>query len=153
MDQNQEQNQEQKETQEQIIPKGSQTQTQKVTDTSVYSMDVPKEQILVTVKQLLKDSETMTEEQLYDKYELFRRKFFRTFITCIKSKKEDHNNIYSEISKMLTIREQMISKQKSSFEANSQISESLAERYLYPHTGKPSEEKMKALKEKYKNEK
>ena len=115
-------------------------------DPSVYAIDISKDEILSCIEYLLQDVELLSKDDLYMKYESFRRKFFKIFITCIESKKEDRPKILHELKLLLNIREEKKNKVKSDVEANIQVAEYMAKQYIYPHTGEPSlEEKKKAI--------
>lgn len=106
-----------------------------------------KEDIYITVCNILEDKEILTQFELEEKYKDFKEKFFRIFDLCISSTEDKYNDIKQKISLMLNIRDDVKTGKKSDIEANVQVGEYCAKLYIYPKTGEPTiEQKKEALK-------
>jgi hypothetical protein len=99
----------------------------------------PKQEILDTLRKVQEDSDKLCTSDLDTKYLEFKRTFPRFYDKCLLNEP----GTYNEIKMMLDVREKMSTGSVSEIEANVQISEYMAKKYVYPQMGEPTKEQKK----------
>lgn len=112
-------------------------------------MNQDKTYIYETTKAIIEDVKTLSREELDIKYEKFKTDFYKLYETAIikSATPYDTSMFLRELAIMLAIRQDVISGKKTDIEANIQVGEYMAKKYVYPKTGEPTiEQKKVALK-------
>lgn len=99
----------------------------------------PKDEILRDILNIQRDLDVLTRVELDAKYIEFKRTFPKFYEKCLLNEKSTFN----EIKMMLDLREEVSTGTKSEIEANVQISEHMAKKYVYPQMGEPSVQQKK----------
>jgi hypothetical protein len=111
-------------------------------------MEVSKYEILKTASELVIDIDNLTMNEIEEKYLSFKQKFPKLYQIIIQGPilGKTNNQIISELSIILGIREEVKSGLKDGISANVQVGEYMAKQYLYPVIGTPTiEQKKNAL--------
>jgi hypothetical protein len=109
-----------------------------------YTMDIDANEIYIVTCQLLKDIKIMNTEKLKEKYAAFEKKFPKLYNFCLTE--VDESQVKSVLSKMLNTRENVKRGNISTFNANVEIGEYAANKFIYPITGEPTKrQKSEAL--------
>lgn len=101
-------------------------------------------QQLAEIKEIFRDKSELTRGQLEAKYEAFAEKYPKTWVGII-----DGTLLLGHLERNIEAYEIMFRRSKGrtykerKFNTDTQFGEKLAEEYLYPTMGKPSEEQMK----------
>lgn len=101
-----------------------------------YTMDIDANEIYIVTCQLLKDIKIMNTEKLKEKYAAFEKKFPKLYNFCLTE--VDESQVKSVLSKMLNTRENVKRGNISTFNANVEIGEYAANKFIYPITGEPT---------------
>lgn len=117
-------------------------------------MDWSKDKIFETCMSIMADSDTLSKQQMDEKYEIFKKKFSKIYQMCSSTSSSiERQSILREISMMLGIREDIKTDKKDAFVGNVQIGEHFAKKYIYPKVGEPSLEDRKNALDKLSKEK
>jgi len=102
-------------------------------------MNTSKDIIYSNASNLISDLDNLTLEEVEKKYSEFRIDFPKVYDLCLNS----DSTTLPNLRLMLKIREEVKTNSKSEIEANVQVSEFFAKKYVYPKTGEPSLERKK----------
>tara|TARA_B100000427_G_C15491190_1_gene587705 strand:- start:126 stop:473 length:348 start_codon:yes stop_codon:yes gene_type:complete len=86
---------------------------------------------------ILEDKKTLDEEPLYEKWDLFKKETPELFKFLVKTQEIDMS-----ILKKLCLQSSIVTPENKR-EKDKEVGEMLAEKYLYPTFGRPTEKQMK----------
>jgi len=116
-------------------------------------MDISKKEIYETAVNIINDSSVLTRNEMEVKYKDFKDNFFKLYDTCINVTPSTKDGLLKELNILLNIRDELKSGSKNNIQANVQVTEYMAKKYVYPYTGEPTlEQKKEALRKIVKNE-
>jgi hypothetical protein len=110
-------------------------------------MDTGRDEIYTTAIAIMNDSKTLSRQELENKYYAFKDKFFKVYTMCSEATAQTRPTIEMHLKLLLGIREDVLDGKKTDIEANVQVSEFMAKKYLYKKDGifkEPSMEQKKA---------
>lgn len=107
-----------------------------------YSIEIDYKYIYTTAINIIKDSQTMSSDDLLEKYSEFQKKIKKLYELCIT----DPDGVPYILAKMLQERENMKTGKESVLNTNVKIGEFVAQKFMYPHVAEPTlEQKREAL--------